>query len=101
MTETPQVVDHGEAGLLETMVEGERAELVYRRRANRLILLHTEVPESIGGRGIGGALVEAAVEKAIREGLVLVPICPYASLWLKRHPDVAQKLVIDWPSQEG
>ena len=69
--------------------DGAVAELVYRRNGNRLVLLHTEVPERLGGRGIGGQLVRAAIERAVAEGLTVVPSCPYARKWLDDHPDVA------------
>ena len=62
------------------------------------MLVHTEVPVELEGRGIGGRLVTAAVDRAAREGLTLVPLCPFARSWLERHPEVASKAVIDWGS---
>ena len=41
-----------------------QAELDYHRNSKGLILIHTEVPEQLGGRGIGGRLVRAALERA-------------------------------------
>jgi uncharacterized protein len=75
-----------------------RAELIYHRRGNRLALIHTEVPPELEGRGIGGKLVTAAIDRAAREGLTLVPLCPFARGWLERHPDAAARSVIDWDS---
>ena len=80
--------------------EGSEAELVYRRNGRRLVLVHTEVPDEIGGRGIGGRLVRAAVEQARQDGLTLVPICPYATQWLHKHPDEVGAVTVDW-SQDG
>ena len=77
-------------------MDGEIAELVYRRRADRLILVHTGVPETLAGQGLGGRLVAAAVERAAREHLTLVPLCPFARDWLERHPDAAATVNIDW-----
>jgi len=77
-------------------MDGEIAELVYRRRADRLILVHTGVPETLAGHGLGGRLVAAAVERAAREHLTLVPLCPFARDWLERHPDAAATVNIDW-----
>jgi uncharacterized protein len=42
------------------------------------VLAHTEVPLQLEGRGIGGRLVTAAVDRAAREGPTLVPLCPFA-----------------------
>lgn len=65
------------------------AQLVYATEPGRLVLVHTEVPEALGGRGIGGALVRAAVVRAAAERLTVVPWCPFARQWLQDHPDVA------------
>jgi predicted GNAT family acetyltransferase len=72
------------------------AELVYRRRADRLILIHTEVPDALGGRGIGARLVRAAVAHARAEHLTIVPWCPFARQWLTDHADEAEGVTIDW-----
>jgi len=73
------------------------AELVFRRHDDQLLLVHTEVPEGLSGRGVGGELVRAAVDHAVAEGLTVVPLCPFAQRWLRRHPDVAGAARIDWP----
>ena len=75
--------------------DGAIAHLAYKRSGGRLILIHTEVPEEIGGRGIAGRLVRAAAERAANDGLTLVPWCPYARRWLGDHPDVAATVDID------
>jgi predicted GNAT family acetyltransferase len=95
MSDTSDVVDNEAAGRFELTVDGHLAELIYRRVGDRLILLHTGVPDDLGGKGIGGKLVTAAVERAAREGLTVVPQCPFARAWLNRHPDVAALARID------
>jgi uncharacterized protein len=81
--------------------DGVEAELVYRRNGRRLVLIHTGVPEEIGGRGIAGRLVRAAVDEARGEGLTLVPICPYATKWLQEHPDELAGVAVDWQPSDG
>ena len=95
----PPVVDDAEHHRLVVRVDGEEAELVYRRSGARLILVHTGVPDAIGGRGIGGDLVRAAVERARSEDLTVVPLCPYARQWLEQHPDVAATVSVDWQAR--
>ncbi len=80
---------------LKLTADGYLAELVYRRRGQRLVLLHTSVPAELEGRGIGGQLVRAAVEKAAAAGLTIVPLCPFANDWLQRHPEVAAQVQVD------
>jgi predicted GNAT family acetyltransferase len=77
-------------------MDGEISELVYRRSGRRLILIHTEVPESLGGHGLGGQLVRAALHNAVSEELTVVPVCPYVRTWLTEHPDEAATVQVDW-----
>ncbi len=81
----------------EISVGAEVAELVYTRDGDRLVLVHTGVPEVLEGRGTGGVLVRAAIDLAVNEQLVVVPRCPFARGWLRRHPEVAQRVAIEWP----
>ena len=72
------------------------AELTYHQNGKRFVLIHTGVPDEMGGRGIGGQLVRAALARAVDEGLTIVPNCPFAREWLEKHPDVAAGVSIDW-----
>lgn len=63
------------------------AVLAYRRDGDRLVLTHTEVPQADEGEGHGSALVAAAFDRARRDGLRVVPICPFVTAWLDRHPE--------------
>jgi uncharacterized protein len=93
---TSTVTDNPDEHRLETHENGQLAELIYRARGDRLILVHTEVPDALGGRGIGGQLVRAAIDKAAHDRMTLVPLCPFARGWLQRHPAEAGKVPIDW-----
>lgn len=81
----------------ELAVEGELAMLVYRLNGERLVLIHTEVPDALEGQGVGSRLVRAALDDARESNLIVVPMCPFARAWLERHPDVAATVRIDWP----
>ncbi|WP_327371574.1 GNAT family N-acetyltransferase [Streptomyces sp. NBC_01217] len=54
-----------------------------------LVAVHTVVEPGHEGKGIGGALVEEFYAMAGREGVPVVPLCPYAAKWAQRHPDLA------------
>ena len=96
--EPPEVTDNQDESRFELRADGHLAELDYRRHGNRLALIHTEVPDELEGRGLGGRLVTAAIDRAAAEGLTVVPSCPFARGWLQRHPGAAAKTVIDWDS---
>ena len=98
VSDSADVTDNTDASRFELRADGWLAELVYRTRGDRLVLIHTEVPLQLEGRGIGGRLVTAAVDRAVREGLIVVPLCPFARGWLERHPEAASRAVVDWDS---
>lgn len=72
------------------------SELRYQKRADRLILVHTGVPDALSGQGIGGRLVRAARDQARAERLTIVPWCPFARRWLADHASEAEDVSIDW-----
>ena len=76
--------------------DDEVAHLDYQVEPGRLILVHTEVPEALAGRGIGGRLVQAAVDRAAASGETIVPWCPYARRWLHEHSDRAAAATVDF-----
>jgi predicted GNAT family acetyltransferase len=90
-----EVIDTPERGRLELTRDGHTAELIYTIQGDRMVLVHTEVPRRLGGQGIGGKLVQAAVQRAARDGLTIVPSCPYARRWLEKHPDRMGDVAID------
>lgn len=90
-------VDNRSRRRFEVSVDGHLAELTYERRDGRLVLVHTGVPAEVDGKGVGSALVRAAVEAAAAEDLTVVPRCPFARRYLETHPDLAAMVRIDWP----
>lgn len=96
MTQPPQVTDNCAESRLEIRIGDELAELTYRLRAGRLILVHTGVPDELAGHGLANLLTQAAIAKAAAEDLTIVPLCPFARSWLERHPEAAPGLTIDW-----
>lgn len=81
--------------------DGHEAELTYRVDADRLVLDHTEVPDALGGRGVAGRLVQAAVDHAVDTGAVVVPVCPYVRSWLEKNPDQADRVTVEDPPRDG
>jgi len=92
----PEIVDQTEAERFVLEADGAVAELDYELEGDRLILVHTGVPEELGGRGIAGRLVSAGVARARRDHLIIAPWCPYARRWLTQHPDQVEGITIDW-----
>lgn len=96
-----EVVDDVEHHRFVYRQDGLDAHLLYQVDGDRVILVHTEVPNGLAGRGIGGRLVQAAVERVAASGEILVPWCSYARKWLTDHPDRAGRVDIDWEDLPG
>jgi uncharacterized protein len=62
------------------------AALYYTIFEDKLYLEHTEVPETLRGKGVAGKLVEGALEYARTYHLPVVPMCPYANKFIQRNP---------------
>jgi hypothetical protein len=86
------VRDNRETSRFELQVDGQVAFLEYRRSPHAIILKHTEVPESLRGRGLGAILAKAALEMARDEGLRVNVQCPFVKAFLEKHPELAQQL---------
>jgi predicted GNAT family acetyltransferase/ribosome-associated protein YbcJ (S4-like RNA binding protein) len=52
-----------------------------------LDLQHTVVDPAASGRGLGGRLVEEALQHARAEGLQVRPTCPFVPAYLEKHPE--------------
>jgi predicted GNAT family acetyltransferase len=97
VTDRPAVIDEPDRHRFTVTIDGYVAELTYERTDDRLVLIHTGVPEAVDGRGVGTMLVRAAIEDAAAHQLTVVPRCPFARQYLRRHPEVADRVKIDWP----
>jgi uncharacterized protein len=83
-----QVVDVPKKSRYELRLDGRLIGLAaYRRRDGRIAFTHTEVDESCQGCGFGSRLVAAALDDAGREGLEVVPLCPFVAHYVETHPE--------------
>ena len=73
----------------EAKTEGKTAFLSYRMHPGEIVMLHTEVPAELEGRGLGGKLARAALEYAREQKLKVVAQCPFVAEYIKRHPEYA------------
>ncbi|MAB10146.1 GNAT family N-acetyltransferase [Hyphomonas sp.] len=75
-------------GRYVTVVDGHKAEMTYSKAGtSRIIIDHTGVPKALGGRGVGVALVQRAVEDARAAGLKIIPLCPFAKAQIEKHKE--------------
>lgn len=74
------------------VVDGHEAVVDYEHRDGTMVITHTVVPQAIGGRGIAGVLVRAALEHARGQGMKVVPQCSYAEAFMRRHGEYTDLL---------
>ncbi|TYR37668.1 N-acetyltransferase [Mesorhizobium microcysteis] len=75
-------------GRYRLVIDGVEAEMSYSRAGDGLIIIdHTEVPAALRGRKVGERLVRQAIEDARRDGISIMPLCPFAKAQIGRHPE--------------
>ncbi len=71
----------------ETTIEGQTGYISYQERGDTLVYDHTIVPQALGGRGVGSALVKHALDYARANDKKVVPQCSFVSSYINKHPD--------------
>jgi uncharacterized protein len=90
MTDAPNpVIDNVAEHRFELVENGLTAFADYHRHGDRVTVPHVEAPVALQGTGAAGRLMEGMVERIRADHQKIVPICPYAVAWLKRHPEHA------------
>jgi uncharacterized protein len=74
----------------EAQVGGHTALIEYRRSPEVITFLHSYVPPSLEGYGIGGQLARAGLEYARSEGLTVIAVCPFIKTYIRRHPEYSE-----------
>ncbi len=75
----------------ELKLSGGIAFVEFEQRGNTYFLLHTEVPESMTGKGVASILVQKVMNYLLKSEAKMKQFCPYIKAWLKRHPEYLEK----------
>ena len=84
---TATVRDNPALKRFELETEGHTASLYYKLEPGVITLVHTEVPDALGGRGIGSTLMRGTLEAIRQKGLKVVVKCPFVAGWMGKHPE--------------
>ena len=80
----------GAKGAFAWEQDGRRlAEMTYTVAGSKVIIDHTHVDDALRGKGAGAQLVRAAVEWARKDGVKLLPLCPFAKSVFDKTPEFA------------
>ncbi|SCL45043.1 hypothetical protein GA0070606_0577 [Micromonospora citrea] len=61
--------------------------VTYQLTGAIIVYTHTEVMGEFEGRGVGSILARAVMDDARARKRTVVPICPFLSEWLGKHPE--------------
>lgn len=81
------VIDNVQRSRFELEEQGLVAFADYRLDGGRLVIPHVEAPPALRGTGTAGRLMTGVLEEARSRGLKVVPVCPYAAVFIRRHPE--------------
>jgi hypothetical protein len=82
------VTDVPERSRYEIAVDGQLAGFAdYRTSADRIVITHSEIDDAYQGRGLAGTLTRYALDDIRAKGLLVTPLCPYTSGYIRKHPE--------------
>lgn len=87
------VIVNNEKNMHFEIHEGDAvAFLEYRYYKKDIAFMHTEVPESMEGRGVASELAKYAFDFAKENKKPVMVYCPFVAAYLKRHPELKDQL---------
>ena len=99
------VVDNADAERFEIRLGEQLAGFTeYRRRPGLIAFIHTEIEPPFEGHGAGSRLIREALDTARREGLAVLPFCPFVRAYIDKHHEyldlvpAAQRQHVDLPA---
>ncbi len=96
------MADDPDLARFEIRVDGELAGfLQYHRRGHEIAFTHTETDGRFRGQGIGGHLVQSALDSARQHNLAVLPYCPFVNRWMTEHREYADLVPADRRGQFG
>ena len=85
---TIEVRDVPEAHRFEAHLDGELAgSILYTVKPDAIVLVHTEVLPAFEGKGVGSVLVRRTLEELRARGTKIIPVCPFVTAYLRKHPE--------------
>ena len=89
MTDT-DIRDNKDLNRYELSVSNDVAVVTYNLSEPNLMITETLVPVALEGQGIASRLTKYVLEDAKNRGLLILPVCPFFSSYLQKHPEHAE-----------
>jgi predicted GNAT family acetyltransferase len=81
------VRDNPAAKRYELEIDGAVAFTTYERDGGVITFIHTTVPDSLAGKGVGSALAKGALDQERARGDKVIPKCPFIAGYIDKHPE--------------
>jgi predicted GNAT family acetyltransferase len=85
----PTIRENTNRNRYELEMNGEVAVVTYNLSGANLMITETLVPVKLEGQGLAGRLAKHVIADAAARNLVILPVCPFFSSYLKKHPEHA------------
>ena len=83
----PDIHDNRDLNRYELAAQGEVAVVTYNLSEPNLMITETLVPQRLEGQGIASRLAQFVLADAKARDLLILPVCPFFSAYLKKHPE--------------
>ena len=87
---TDEIHDNKELKRYELKVGDQVAVVTYNLSEPNLMITETLVPQALEGQGIASRLAKHVLADAKERGLLILPVCPFFSAYLQKHPEHAE-----------
>ena len=81
------IIHNEQNNRFETTIDGQTGYISYQNQGNALIYDHTIVPQALGGRGVGSALVKYALNYARENDKKVIPQCSFVASYINKHAE--------------
>ncbi len=86
----PDIHDNADLKRYELAVGDQVAIVTYNLSEPNLMITETLVPVALEGQGIASRLAKHVLSDARERGLLILPVCPFFSSYLQKHPEHAE-----------
>ena len=81
-----EVIHNPARNRFETWIDNRLSKLDYLLDEDTIVMTHVGVYPEHRNQGVAGKLVEVALNYAAENSLRVIPMCPYVSAYIRRHP---------------
>ncbi len=83
-----------EESRFELVIDDYLAKIDFKKGSKgQYYMVHTEVPEALANQGVGHKLVRESLEWIEKNGIKIVPLCPFVRSYLKENLEDYKEII--------